>query len=311
MDETNLIKTASIQYSAFTSILKVLAEAPSRDSLKDIDALLRSVLVENSILQATSSFPAVLTSFETVDTESLQHQVAFFDNCACRVAKKPVHYYDLLGNLHQDASKPVSPLVSAITEQWPFVVKAGNATKESAVSAWIARVLGKLRQMGEDSKVLKAARDNLVNATEDKKVKYTFKKSLKGSEEDADDAKSAPVPAKPASDSNQAPRVDLEEIFGALPTEGKTHNELQKWDREDLEVSVEQGRVGDLMLCLCSEYEEVRRQALANVSRFMTKLRVCSFTPPVWRSNLTGEIRNRSTASGDRHSSSAVSWWKP
>ena len=281
--KTKLIKAASIQYSAFTSILKVLAEAASRESLKDIDALLRSVLVENSVLQASSSFSAILTSFETSNTEDLHHQIAFFDNCACRVAKKPVHYHDLLGNLHQDASKPVSPLVSAIAEQWPFVVKAANAKMESAVSAWIARVLGKLRQAGEDAKVLKAARDNLVNATEDKKVKSTLKKALKGTEDDADDAKSAPATAQPAPASNRTPRVDLEEVFGALPTEGKTHNELQKWDREDLEVSIEQGRVGDLMLCLCSEYEEVRRQALANVSRFMTKLRVCSSTPHVWR----------------------------
>ncbi|PLB42204.1 NPA1/URB1 family protein [Aspergillus candidus] len=281
---------ASIQYSAFTSILKVLAEAASRDSLKDIDALLRSVLVENSVLQAPSSFPAILTSFETSNPETLQHQIAFFDNCACRVAKKPVHYQDLLGNLHQDASKPVSPLVSAITEQWPFVVKAGNAKMESAVSAWVARVLGKLRQAGEDAKVLKAARDNLVDATQDKKVKSTLKKALKGTEEDADDAKSAPATAQPASASNQTPRVDLEEVFGALPTEGKTHNELQKWDREDLEDSIEQGRVGDLMLCLCSEYEEIRRQALANVSRFMTKLRESKYNE--WRSAflLSGEL---------------------
>jgi nucleolar pre-ribosomal-associated protein 1 len=73
--------------------------------------------------------------------------------------------------------------------------------------------------------------------------------------------------------------VDLDEIFGSLPTEGTSHNALHKWEREEIEAALEQGHIDELILCLCSEHEEVRRQAVANLVRFMAKLKVCHKIP--------------------------------
>ncbi|KAE8168289.1 ribosome 60S biogenesis N-terminal-domain-containing protein [Aspergillus tamarii] len=283
----------SMQFSAFTSILKVVVGASSRDSLKDIEVLLKTVLTENSVLQDSGSYLSLVSSFETSGSGSLHHQLSFFDNCVCRVAKKPVHYQDLLGSLCEAVSKPVSPIVAAITEQWPFVVKSGGDA-ESAVGAWIAKILGKLKGSGEDSKALKAARDTLVAATESKRTKSTLKKALKDTEEgpsqDSNRRESSTTQPTTSRSSNERSIVDLEEIFGTLPTEGTTHNALHRWEKEDIEISVEQGRVADLMLCLCSEYEEVRRQAFANITRFMSKIRESKYVE--WRSVflLTGEL---------------------
>ncbi|KAE8376892.1 ribosome 60S biogenesis N-terminal-domain-containing protein [Aspergillus bertholletiae] len=282
----------SMQFSAFTSIFKIVVGASSRDSLKDIEVLLKTVLTENSILQGSSSFPSLLSSFETYDPGCLQHQLSFFDNCVCRVAKKPVHYQDLLGSLCNDISNPVSPIVAAVTEQWPFVVKSGGDA-ESAVGVWIAKILGKLKSSGEDSKALKAARDALVAATENKRTKSTLKKALKDIEEGPshDSNRREPSSIQPTSSRlSEKSTVDLEEIFGTLPTEGTTHNALHRWEKDDIEISVEQGRVADLMLCLCSEHEEVRRQAFANITRFMSKIRESKYVE--WRSVflLTGEL---------------------
>ncbi|KAF7585954.1 hypothetical protein BBP40_009827 [Aspergillus hancockii] len=282
----------SMKLSAFTSILKVIVLAPSRDSLKEIETLLKTVLIENSILQGSNSFSPLLSSFEASDLERLQHQLSFFDNCVCRVAKKPVHYQDLLGSLFENASKPVSPIVAALTEQWPFIVKSGGDA-EGAVGTWIAKSLGKLKQAGEDSKALKAARDTLMGATENKRTKSTLKKALKDTEENQseDGAKESGTLQPTSSRSgNEKQVVDLEEIYGALPTEGTTHNSLHRWEKDELEVSLEQGRVADLMLCLCSEYEEVRKQAFANITRLMSKLRESKYAE--WRSVfiLTGEL---------------------
>ncbi|RAQ62121.1 ribosome biogenesis protein Urb1 [Aspergillus flavus] len=283
----------SMQFSAFTSILKVVVGASSPDSLRNIEVLLKTVLTENSILHGSSSFQSLLSSFGTSDSGNLRHQLSFFDNCVCRVAKKPVHYQDLLGSLCEDVSKPVSPIVAAITEQWPFVVKSGGDA-ESAVGAWIAKTLGKLKGSGEDPKALKAARDTLVAATENKRTKSTLKKALKDTEEetsqDSNRRESSTTQPTTLRSSNEKSTVDLEEIFGTLPTEGTTHNALHRWEKEDIEISVEQGRVADLMLCLCSEHEEVRRQAFANITRFMSKIRESKYVE--WRSVflLTGEL---------------------
>lgn len=273
-----------MQYSAFTSILKVLVEASDKDSSRQIYSLLRSVLVENSILQnSPSSFAALVSSLEASESESLHSQLAFLDNCICRVAKKPVHYQDMVGSLFENTSRPVSPLVAAMTEQWPFVVRNGDTAAEVTVATWVARFLGKLKQAGEDSKALKAARDNMLEATENKKAKSPLKKAFKdiGGAEDDDDYENQDDSKQKISltSGNAAQSVDLMEIFGSLPTEGKSHHELHKWEKEELGLAVEQGRIAELMLCLCSEHEEVRRQAFMNISRFMMKIKVGSLLP--------------------------------
>ncbi|KAL2802909.1 ribosome 60S biogenesis N-terminal-domain-containing protein [Aspergillus granulosus] len=279
----------SMKFSAFTSILKVSIKSSSRESLSETDRLLRNVLTEASII-IPSSFSALLSSFETSDSETLQHQLAFFDNCVCRIAKKPVHYHDLLGSL-VDSTESLSPLVAATVEQWPFIFKIGNPNAEKAVAEYVANLLAKLHSVGEDLRGLKAARDAVANATEDKKLRSRVKKALKGAEETEQDAskKDSGVSKQPVSISKKD-TVDLEEMFGALPVEGTTHNELYRWEQKELEISLEQGRIAELFLCLCSEHEEVRRQALSNISRFMSKLKESNY--PEWRTTytLSGEL---------------------
>jgi len=282
-----------MQYSAFTSIFKVFVDAADKDSLQEIGNLLSTVLVENSVLQSSpNSFDSLLSSFE--ESEQLASQLAFFDNCVCRSAKKPVHYQDLIRSMSAEVS-PVSALFAAISEQWPFVVKSGDVAAETAIGSWITRALGKFKRAGEDTKVLKSVRDSCMEATENKKVKSLLKKAMKSAEEPDDEDAITKKQSKSTREASQTSggqeqKTDLEDIFGVLPTEGITHNALQRWEKEDLEVSVEQGRVAELMLCLCSEHEEVRRQASTNLSRFMMKLKDSKYVE--WRSVyiLTGEL---------------------
>ncbi|KAJ5457019.1 hypothetical protein N7530_012293 [Penicillium desertorum] len=285
-------KPASMQYSPFTSILKVLMGTSDKDSSRRISTLLKTVLVENSVLQSSPhAFASVLSSLENSEADALHSQLVFFDNCVSRVAKKPVHYQDLLQSLSEDVSKTTSALVAAIVEQWPFVVKTGDAPTEAAVGAWIASLLGNLKQAGESTKVLKAARDALVEATETKKTKSLLKKSLKEADDvDNKDKMDIDSGSNMPSSSKTASTVDLDEIFGFLPTEGTTHNALNKWEREDIAEAVDQGHIAELMLCLCSQHEEVRRQAFASIIRFMAKLKESTYAE--WRTvfTLSGEL---------------------
>lgn len=273
-------KPASMPYSPFTSILKVLVSTSDQASSRQISVLLRSVLSENFVLRnSPQAFNALLSSLEDSKPESLHAQLRFFDNCASRIVKKPVHYLDLLVALSEDAERTTSSLVAAIVEQWPFVVKEGDESTEAAVGFWIAQTIGHLKQAGESEHALKSARDSLVEATETKKVRSLFKKCLKGTEStSADDKMDIDSGLTPKASPDKAFIVDLDEIFGFLPTEGTTHNALHRWEREDIEAAVEQGRLAELILCLCSEHEEVRRQAFSNLARFMAKLKVSLFS---------------------------------
>lgn len=300
-----------MQYSPFTSILKVLIETSDKQSSRRISVLLRTVLAENSVLHnAPKSFNSLLSSLEDSEAESLHKQLVFFDNCVSRAAKKPVHYLDLIGTLSSDEDATASPLVAAIVEQWPFVVKAGDEANELAVGAWISKLFGHLRLAGEDKKILKTARDTLVEATETKKTRSLLKKCLKETDDadeedkmDIDSGPNTPAPSKKPS------TVDLDEIFGFLPTEGTTHNALHKWEREDVEAAVEQGRIAELLLCLCSEHEEVRRQAFSNIARFMAKLKVSSHLYNLY-STAADNHRNPNMLNGVPYTFFWVNFWR-
>ncbi|KAJ5527448.1 Nucleolar pre-ribosomal-associated protein 1 N-terminal [Penicillium frequentans] len=292
-------KPASMNYTPFTSILKVLIDTSDKVSSRRISILLRTILVENSVLHnAPKAFNALLSSLEESESE-LQKQLIFFDNCVSRVAKKPVHYLDMVGSLTDDETA-ISPIVAAIIEQWPFVVKAGDESTEAAVSAWIGKFLGQLKKEGESSKALKAARDLLMEATEAKKIRSIFKKCLKDKEDTDDEEDKMDIDSGPAQATgpDKASSVDLDEIFGFLPTKGTSHNALHKWEREEIEAALEQGHVDELILCLCSEHEEIRRQAVANLVRFMAKLKESNYAE--WRTvyTLTGELLETASSLG-------------
>lgn len=262
-------------YTAFTSTLKVLAEGLDDDASKEIHALLKTVLVDSFVLRnSQASFSSLVSSLKPSGPEDLHSQLAFLDNCICRGEKKPVHYVDLVEALHEGSYGSVSQLVAIIVEQWPFVTKGGNSATETAVGAWIARLLGHLKQAGEDTKALKAARDKLCETTGDKKTRSLLKKSLKVSVDIQHDGVEESAQKTATASSSKIQEVDLNAMFGPLPAESDTHNELHKWEKEELDVAIEQGSVTQLMLGLCSQYEEVRRQAYANISRFMAKLKV-------------------------------------
>ncbi|KAL1863330.1 hypothetical protein Plec18170_000164 [Paecilomyces lecythidis] len=274
---------ASLQYSAFTSILNVLVGAHGDDSLGQIRKLLQSVVMEHSILHNPDrAFHALVSSLETANGESLASQLAFLDNCICRLVKKPVHYQDLLSSLVEEDSASISLLLAAINEQWPFIVKSGNSAQEESVATWIASFIRSLKQAGEDSKALRKVADSLSAQTELKKSKSAIKKALKSTEDSderfGDDDGSGTRSSQTA---KAAKSVDLAEIFGSLPTESKSHNVLHKWEREELEIAVEQGQAAGLMLCLCSEHDEIRRQAAVGISRLMMKLKESKYVE--WR----------------------------
>lgn len=299
---------ASMQYSAFTSILKVLVEAADKDSSHQIYDLLRAVLVENSVLKnSASSFAALTSSLEASASELLDNSLSFLDNCICRVAKKPVHYQDMVASLFENTSGPVSLLIATIVEQWPFVVKNKDTEATAGIATWIAKFSRELKQAGEDSNALRMALDKILEATGNKKARSPLKKALKEiskTEEDHDSDDSSnngqrgSIQKTSPTLGDNVQSVDLIEIFGSLPTEGKTHHELQRWEKEELVVAVEEGHAAALILCLCSEYEEVRRQAFMNLSRFMLKIKDSKYTE--WRAVylLMGELLETVTRLG-------------
>lgn len=267
-------------FSAFTSILKALIGATEQSSPRQIQNLLRDILIENTVLLPQfASFESLIASLKASEVDTLQDQLSFFDNCVTRLVKKPVMYQEMAESLVSRKSKGLSPIMAAVNEQWPFAVKKEDAEVESRIAGWIARLIGYLKQAGEDKNALSNIRDNMIEATDQKASRSVLKKALKFtrddvslSEEQADTTDSTKAQSQQKSSKRKLP--DLSEEFGVPPKEDVSHNALNRWERDEIEVALERGYVGNLMLCLCSEHQEVRIQASSAIARFMAKLKV-------------------------------------
>lgn len=248
------------------------------NAMKQIRELLQAVLVENSILvNSKASFDALTLSLRDSDSTCLPARLQFLDNCLCRIAKKPVHYEDLVTSLLDGGEKmfALSALVASVKEQWPFVLKNKDSTKEESIASWLASLLGHLKMAGEDKTALKTVRDNLSELSESKKTRSIFKKAFKGDgNTEPEDQEMPDADVREQTLTHAKPSTDLLDIFGTVPVETRNRTELYKWENDEMDVAVEQGHIRDLVLCLCSEYEEIRRQAFAALTRLMAKLKV-------------------------------------
>lgn len=176
----------------------------------------------------------------------------------------------------------VSPLVAAVVEQWPFLLRSADSRSAASTAIWVADLLGKLKQAGEDARGLHRACKYMLEASEEKEIGSPLKKAFKFKDGETgnyntgdDDNQGYPEEGKTQAVSGKEPmHVDLVEMFGPLPTESESRHELHRWEKEELIVAVEEQHISRLILCLCSRYEEVRRQAFMNLSRFMMRVKV-------------------------------------
>ncbi|KAI1976444.1 hypothetical protein LOZ51_006474 [Ophidiomyces ophidiicola] len=266
-------KPESMQFSAFTSVLRVVASTSAESPLDNIKPLLRNVLVQNSVLTDGNAFDAIFKGFEVSSANTFGDQLTFIDNCIVRLVKKPVFYLDLVPYSLQNNSGRLSLLAITVCKQWPFIVGAENADKELNIAIWIAGFFQGLRAAGEDKHLLETLRDAMMKETKSKKSRSTLRKALKS--HDKNDSKEILseniTPSIP--DAKLKIQVSLTDTFGRVAAEDESHPGIHRWEQGDLEFALDQGYVGELILCFCSQHEEIRRQAMIGVSRFMAKIK--------------------------------------
>ncbi|QVM07681.1 hypothetical protein D8B26_002373 [Coccidioides posadasii str. Silveira] len=293
-------KPGSLEFSAFTSVLKVVASAPDNSPLEEIKPLLQDILVHNSVLADRESFSALTQGLTVSAPEDFKAQLDFIDNCVTRLVKRPVLYLDQGQSLLGSGSQKLSLLATTVNEQWSFVVKAGNRDGEVAVAGWIAQLLGSLKNAGEEENALARLRDAMMEATETKKSRSLLKKALKSREKMSSDKheKRTTRSITPQVSTSEKIQVSLPDIFGKCPVEDESHPGLHRWEKDDLELALDQGYVGELILCLCSEHEEIRRQAIIAISRFMARLQESTYSERQTMYVLMGELLETAKENG-------------
>lgn len=299
-------KNKTLSYSPFVTLLRLVATSSEGDLSTGITTLLATILHEDDILQMRTSpnaLDALIASITaTCGSSSPSRQVLeFLDDCCARFIRKPIKYIDDLDTMRlqsnprtESNSTPLSPLLMTLIEQWPF--KGGKSEKGSSadpLAQWLSTLLYLLKLIGEDDRLLGLVRDSLVSSADPtyqqvlrdsfqwkmgkQKAKEALKLATGADFSGSERSSTSPVPLseqimEPPKDPYHG--VDLE----LPPDEDERHPGLNRWKKKDIEEAIEEGDVGELILCLCSKHAEIRIQAVSNIRQLMVNLEVSNIS---------------------------------
>ncbi|USP78891.1 hypothetical protein yc1106_06165 [Curvularia clavata] len=292
----------TLSYSPFVTLLRLLVTSKESELYAGIRSLLSDILQDQEMLQTKTSpdaLDALIASLGSTPGSSTPSAevLEFLDDCLARFTKVPIKYFDDLDTMctriGQSASEvgPFSNLLMTLVEQWPF--KGGQAATNQtadALAQWLSRLLYLLKLIGEDEKMLGHVRDALVESANTvykevlrdaflwKMGKEKAKESLKlatgadfsGSERSS----TSPVPVSArAQEAEQQSRTRFAVDLEAPPAEDEKHAGLTRWRKKELGEAVEDGDIGELILCLCSEHGEIRKQAINNIRQLTATMK--------------------------------------
>jgi nucleolar pre-ribosomal-associated protein 1 len=304
-------KPKTLQHSPFVTLLKLLVMSKENELYTGVKSLLNAVLQDQEMLQTKTTPDALdvlIASLEpSAGSVPSAEVLDFLDDCCARFIKVPIKYFDDLDAMCTKASLapadigPFSPLLMTLVEQWPF--KGGESATGPAAEAlagWLSKLLYLFNLVGENEAVLTLVRDSLIESAGSaykevlkdaflwKMYKARAKEALKlatGADFSGSERSSAsPVPQPEAEASAKTgPVIDLE----LPPPEDEKHTGLSRWRKKEIDEAIEDGDIGELLLCLCSKHQEIRIQAINNVRQLMATIGVSKLLsyPPLLTTN--------------------------
>ena len=261
-----------------------------------------------------------------MDQRKLAVIFEFLDNCIPRLVRKPLKYYGdlevfasaLTNGSKSEQEHAVSLLVLVLIEQWPFFIRTGEASEVQAVAQWMLRFLHAARLAGEDEQILREV-ENQVNSTLPAEIPSLLDEGpLENSLKDAmnsENWRASKFPKRGVEVSEEETSRDTVEALGQVldsglspPEEKDDHPGVTRCMKMGILEAVETGALGELMMCLCSDHQEIRLQAVINLRHCMSRLEVSSRRSPLFKeqslSSLDGRKRgkeaNVSTHRGSR-----------
>ncbi|KAF2031511.1 hypothetical protein EK21DRAFT_99675 [Setomelanomma holmii] len=249
------------------------------------------MLQTNTMPDALDALTASLGASPGLSAPSA-HILDFLDDCCARFVKGPIKYFDDIdatctrAGVSAAGLGPFSALVMTLVEQWPF--RGGAQAASSAaepLAQWLSKLLYLLKLIGEDEKMLIAARDAMVESSgkaykDVLKDAFLWKMGKESAKEALKLATGADFSGSDRSTSSPSPPTEREQKttarpdvnFEAPPEEDEKHTGLTRWRKKNLSEALEDGDVGDLLLCLCSKHNEIRLQAINSLRQLMLTL---------------------------------------
>ncbi|KAL9615748.1 MAG: hypothetical protein Q9204_008676, partial [Flavoplaca sp. TL-2023a] len=231
----------------------------------------------------------------------------FLDNCLTRLAKRTVKYdQDLLelrtgceSTVTLEADMVAGNLLMVVLEQWPFIQTLATVADAENISHWLTRFLLIVVRNGGNLELINRVRGKLESVTRLESCHIWLRKApdghfIKGVDFEAvqQPSRAAPAMTNVAAGNISGGEVAKEEWEPPTPpaSEGEDHPGLGKWKQFGIEEGIMEGAIGELILCLCSQYAEIRRQALMELRRWMKTLQTSQYSEREAMYLLVGEL---------------------
>ena len=289
--------------SPFTTVLQLYAESNEvktkvQEKVRDILRLTTTnyyILGKTALLpsQVQSPLDALVISLKCFQESPLSGAIyKFLDNCVCRLVRKPVNYESDRQELNVAQDRMSTSLLAVVfAEQWQFLVRSAPYEDSEVIAHWVALFLKLLMSIGEDRPTLEQIFKRIKETTPDDKINLVSDEGLENPiserQQQIIDAYTEDLQPKHISTEVQdvfdiqSRRLENQILLCKPSVEAKDHPELHVWEQKDVQEVIDDGILGKLVLCLCSAYEEVRRQALSSMRRFMLVLKVV-LIPVFW-----------------------------
>ncbi|MCJ1390900.1 hypothetical protein MMC18_003761 [Xylographa bjoerkii] len=296
-------KPENVPLSPFTSLLRlhISLYSTKRDTTW---SLLQSLIREHSILQHETSILSlnalVVSLTEVENWKASDALYSFLDSCILRLVRKPILYYGELEKIGQDFSaatldenpkSSISLLFVVVMDQWSFFSEAWSKAELTNAAGWLSRYLEYSASIGENLTVLRTIKSRIselpcvelhkssLECTVGKSFSTALPKELRQSLNKNDIRISNEDETRKEKHSGQAPVAESAVVLLHLrpPEEPEDHPGLSRWTNKAVLDAVEDGAVGELVLCLCSKHEEIRKQALLNIRVLASKLEASEY----------------------------------
>jgi nucleolar pre-ribosomal-associated protein 1 len=291
-------KPESFPISPFAAMLQLSALASHEVPLLKIRGILDSVIEESGITQVQtriSSQDALIAALKACNEKgSLRAIYNFLDNCVLRCSATPVKYIDALEQYsttvygqepeeNDQQRGPISLLLVAISEQWPFTTKSSETETVDEIAKFIANYSAASMKILEDKKIIQAIVKTLASACpEGSKARKVIERSRKLV--DTLEILELPVSALKSPDLpngdhlEEQASADIEmSMLQITDVNIDDHSALTRWITKEMEEVIEEGHAAALITLLSSPHLSARKEAMSNIAKLARKLKTSSY----------------------------------
>ncbi|KAK3624139.1 hypothetical protein LTR56_021172 [Elasticomyces elasticus] len=280
-------KGKGLKHSPMVSLLQLHVRDPQNERIR---SLIGQVLAGHDLLAAksdvgneASELEALIASLVNVTAEDGETW-AFVDDCMARGSRQPVKYVDQIdaatarydGDENEDDSGLPGLLAAVVAEQSHFVAKRPKTM--DLVNCF-------LNLLSKGAAPSKAAMAFYMDM-----LKLDPERAVQTLDTDVLLAKVRLQESAVVAAAGDHGRAETSLSFTPPSAEQDNHPELLRWAKKDLALAVEDDDIGSLILCLCSQHTDIRRQALAQLRNLFAKLQTSTLEDKGQISVLVGEL---------------------